>query len=277
MKSHIIKSDGYIEDFDSQKLMSSLIRSGADIKQAESAIAYIMPRVREGMSTEDIYRMAIGYLSRIEHKLALKYSLKRAIMEMGPQGYIFEQYISKILSRYGYHTEVGQIIKGCCVDHEVDVVARKDDQVFFIECKYHNYKGTYSDVKTALYIHSRFVDIEKAFKKSFSGNNKYTGWLVTNTKCTSDAIKYASCVNLKIIAWQYPSKENLQYYIENKRLYPASILTSLKKKQKDTLFNCGIILIQELESAGLENIMHTLSVGKSSALKIINETKILLD
>jgi hypothetical protein len=277
MTSHIIKSDGYIEDFNSQKLMNSLIRSGADTKQAESAIAHIKPRIREGMSTEDIHKMAMEYLSRIEHKLALKYSLKRAIMEMGPQGYVFEQYISKILSRYGYRIEVGQILKGCCVDHEVDVVARKDNLVFLIECKYHNYRGTYSDVKTALYIHARFVDIEKAFKKTAGDNSKYHGWLVTNTKCTSDAIKYASCVKLKIIAWQYPSKRNLQYYIENKRLYPVSILTSLKKKQKDMLFNCGIILVQELESAGLENIMQTLSVAKSSALKIMNEIKILLD
>jgi Holliday junction resolvase len=277
MSSHIIKSDGYIEDFNSQKLLNSLIKSGASKKQAESAIAYIETRVQEGMSTEDIHQMAMEYLSGVEHKLALKYSLKRAIMNMGPQGYIFEQYISKILSRYGYQTEVGQILKGCCVDHEVDVVAKKDNLVFLIECKYHNYRGTYSDVKTALYVHARFIDIEKASKKIAGDNNRYHGWLVTNTKCTSDAIKYASCVKLKIIAWQYPSKRNLQYYIDEKRLYPVSILTLIKKKQQETLFNSGIILVQELEAIGLENIMQTLSVDRDAALKIINEIKLLLD
>ncbi len=277
MNSHIIKSNGNIEDFSPDKIINSLIRSGCSRKQAEKVLGHIRTQIHDGMSTDDIHRMALKHLGKVEHRLALKYSLKKAIMGMGPHGYIFEQYIAKILSKYGYHTEVGQILKGCCVDHEVDVVAKKDNLVFFVECKYHNHRGTYSDVKTALYIHARFVDIEKAIRKKSDKKNHYHGWLVTNTKCTGDAVKYASCVKLKILAWQYPETRNLQYYIEKKKLYPVSILTSIKKKQKKVLFDSGILLVQELIAMDGEGIMRILSIDRSATLKILNEIDLLLN
>ncbi|MCJ7665492.1 MAG: ATP cone domain-containing protein [Actinobacteria bacterium] len=277
MSEHIIKSDGNLETFNEDKIISSLIKAGATPEQARDALDHLKPEIKDGASTDDIHNMAIDHLSNVEHKLVLKYSLKRAIMDMGPQGYVFEEYIAKILDRYGYNTQVSQILKGCCVDHEVDVLAKKDNLVFFIECKYHNYRGTYSDIKTALYVHARFIDIEKAFrKKKGSDNIHYHGWLVTNTKCTSDAIKYAECVKLKILAWQYPEVENLQYYIENKKLYPVSILTTITKNQKEILFKSGILLIQELVSMDAGEIMQLLSIDKIRTLMIINEIDILL-
>jgi hypothetical protein len=198
-------------------------------------------------------------------------------MDLGPQGFVFERFMAKVLSEYGYETKVGQIIKGCCVDHEVDVVARRDNLVFFLECKYHNDKGTYSDVKTALYVHARFMDIEKACRKQPGGADHYQGWLVTNTKATRDAIKYASCVKLKILAWQYPEDENLQYYIENKRLYPISILPSIKGAHKEILFGAGIILVQDLIAVDAEEIMKILSIDRKKVSGILDEIGLLVN
>ena len=277
MKEHIIKSDGNLETFNEDKIISSLTKSGATPEQARDVLDYLKPEIREVASTEDIHNLAIQHLSKVEHKLVLRYSLKRAIMSMGPQGFVFEKYIAKILDNYGYTTEVGQILKGCCVNHEVDVVAKKDTTVFFIESKYHNHRGIYSDVKTALYIHARFVDIKKAIKKKKDSNNiHYYGWLVTNTKATSEAIKYATCVKLRILAWQYPKEKNLQYYIEKKKLYPISILTTITKNQKEALFDSGILLVQELVSMGDDEIMRLLSIKKIKTMKILNEIEILL-
>ena len=276
MNGHIVKSNGAIEDFSPEKIIDSLIRSGTSKKQAENAFNNIRSEVHDGMSTEDIYQMALKHLHTVEHKLALKYSLKKAMMGMGPHGYIFERYIARILSKYGYQTKVSEMLKGCCVDHEVDVVAKKDNLIFFVECKYHNHRGTYSDVKTALYIHARFMDIEKALRKKSDEKKHYHGWLVTNTKCSTDAIKYASCVKLKILAWQYPEEKNLQYYIEEKKLYPISILTSLKKKQKEVLFDSDILLVQELVALDGQDIMRMLSINDRIAFKILDEIDLLL-
>ncbi|GAI34318.1 unnamed protein product, partial [marine sediment metagenome] len=202
MEKYIIKADGKKEQYDEEKISSSFIKAGASPEITTAATKTINKKVKDNMSTDEIYHRALSHLRVLEPRVALKYSLKRAIMDMGPEGFVFEKYIAKILREYGFITEVGQIINGYCVNHEVDVVAKKESQVCMIECKYHNSRGTKSDIKTALYIHSRFLDIEKAYREKDNNNNtRLEAWLVTNTKCTSDAIKYTGCVNLKILAW----------------------------------------------------------------------------
>ena len=277
MKKYIIKADGKKEPYDEQKINSSFIKAGASPEIATEATGIINKKVKDNMSTDEIYHKALGHLRVLEPGVALKYSLKRAIMDMGPEGFAFEKYIAKILREYGFSTEVGQILNGYCIEHEVDVVAKKEDKICLIECKYHNSPGIKSDVKTALYIHSRFLDIEKASREKDNNNHiSFEAWLVTNTKCTSDAIKYANCVGLKILAWYYPKVENLQYFIETKKLYPISILSTINEKQKEILFDSDIILIKELYSYGTDNLAKLMSVSQPQALKILNEASILL-
>jgi hypothetical protein len=261
MTKYIIKSDGKKEPYDVEKIKSSIIKAGASPEVASKTAGIINKKVKDNMSTDEIHQRAVSHLRALEPGAALRYSLKRAIMNIGPEGFAFEKYIAKILREYGYSAEVGQFIGGYCVEHEVDVVAKKEGKIYLIECKYHNSPGIKSDVKIALYIHSRFLDIEKARGGKYS-NDYLEAWLVTNTKCTSDAIKYANCVGLKVMAWHYPRVENLQYFIETKQLYPISILSTINKKQKEILLDSGIILIKELESY--------------KASRIINEARILL-
>lgn len=277
MEKYIIKADGKKEQYDEEKISSSFIKAGASPEITTAATKTINKKVKDNMSTDEIYHRALSHLRVLEPGVALKYSLKRAIMDMGPEGFVFEKYIAKILREYGFITEVGRIINGHCVNHEVDVVAKKESQVCMIECKYHNSRGTKSDIKTALYIHSRFLDIEKAYREKDNNNNtRLEAWLVTNTKCTSDAIKYAGCVNLKILAWHYPKVENLEYFIETKKLYPISILSTITEKQRDILFDSDIILAKELGSYKMDSLAELISVRQSRASKILNEASIII-
>ena len=85
-------------------------------------------------------------------------------MQLGPSGHPFEEYIGDILTAKGYDTKVSQILRGACITHEVDVIARTDSRHIMIECKFHNAPGTKSDVQTALYTHARFMDIRRGDK-----------------------------------------------------------------------------------------------------------------
>lgn len=277
MEKYIIKADGKKEPYDEEKISSSFIKAGASPEIATTATKTINKKVKDNMTTDEIYHSALSHLRVLEPRVALKYSLKRAIMDMGPEGFVFEKYIAKILREYGFITEVGQILNGYCVDHEVDVVAKKETQVCLIECKYHNSPGIKSNIKTALYIHSRFLDIEKAYReKDNDSHTHFEAWLVTNTKCTSDVIKYAGCVGLKILAWHYPKVENLQYFIETKKLYPISILSTITEKQRDILFDSDIILAKELGSYKVGSLAELISVSQPEASKILNEVNIIL-
>jgi len=277
MEKYIIKADGKKEQYDEEKISSSFIKAGASPEIATAATKTINKKVKDNMSTDEIYHRALSHLRALEPGVALKYSLKRAIMDMGPEGFVFEKYIAKILREYGFITEVGQILNGYCVNHEVDVIAKKENQVCLIECKYHNSPGIKSDIKTALYIHSRFLDIEKAYReKDNNSHTHFEAWLVTNTKCTSDVIKYAGCVGLKILAWHYPKVENLQYFIETKKLYPISILSTITENQKDALFDSDIILAKELGNYRMDNLAELISVSQPAALKILNEASVII-
>ncbi len=271
MEKYIIKADGKKEPYDKGKISSSIKKAGASPEITAEATKTINRKIKPNMSTDEIFHRTVEHLKTHEPKVALKYSLKRAIMNMGPEGYVFEKYIAKILREYGYVTEVSQILKGYCVEHEVDVVATKDNNTYLIECKYHNSPGTKSDVKIALYIHSRFQDIKKALMLKTSNNIPLEAWLVTNTKCTSDAIKYSNCAGLKVLAMHYPRLENLQYYIVTKKLYPISILSTITERQKERLFNSGIIMVKELTALGTDKLAGLLGTDTSEVSKILDE------
>ena len=168
-------------------------------------------------------------------------------MELGPSGYPFEKYVAEILNRQGYKTKVGQIVQGHCVTHEVDVIAEKENDFIMIECKYHNLRGVFCDVKIPLYIQSRFKDLEKQWLTLHTNRSKnHKGWLITNTRFSSDAIQYGTCVDLKLIGWDYPIKGSLKDQIDSLGLYPITCLTTLTKIEKQRLLDKKIVLCSEV-------------------------------
>ncbi len=162
----VTKASGRMEEFDIGKLIDSLMRSGAPEDIARDIADKVSVQVTHSMNTRHIFRMAKKLLRQYSHATGMRYSLKKAIYALGPTGYPFEKYVARILKSYGYGVEVNRIIKGYCVTHEVDVLASKDDRRCVIECKYHANGEKPADVKIALYVHSRFNDIRRAFEIS---------------------------------------------------------------------------------------------------------------
>ena len=149
---YVRKSDGGLVAFSEKKLRRSLTRSGATDETADGIIASLRPRLYPGISTREIYDQAFGMLKDMMRPAAARYHLKRAILELGPSGFPFEQFIGELFRRRGYTVQTNQFITGHCVRHEVDVLATTAGEKNFIECKYHQ-AGIKCDVKVALYVH----------------------------------------------------------------------------------------------------------------------------
>lgn len=243
----ITKASGEAIPFSADKLKHSLERAGADDMQVERIVEEISSRLYEGISTKKIYRIAFNLLKENSRHLAAKYNLKRAIMELGPSGYPFEKYIGEILRCQGYQITVGEVVQGQCVNHEIDVIAQIDHQHFMIECKYHNQPGTFCDVKIPLYIQARFKDVESQWVKLPGHGTKFhQGWVVTNTRFSSDALQYGNCAGLKLLGWDYPVKGGLKDLIDTLGLYPVTCLTTLGKTEKQHLLDKKIVLCKEI-------------------------------
>jgi len=243
------KSSGIVEPFDAFKLRGSLARSGASEQTIDAIVARIEDDMVDGVKTTAIYAQAFSLLKKFSRGVASVYSIRRAVMELGPNGFPFERFIAEILKVKGYETMTDQIVLGKCVDHEMDVVAWKGDELIMVEAKFHNTPGFKSDIKTALYIKARFEDlVETEFEYGGKRRKITEGWLVTNTKFTEHAIRYGECNNLKLIGWNYPRIGNLEDLINETHLHPLTCLTSLSTKDKQTLLKNGFVLCRDIEN-----------------------------
>ncbi len=271
--AHVKKADGTIEPFLRDKLIASLKRAGAESNLAEEITEHIESELEEGMSTSHIYKHAFFLLEKNQRKVAFRYSLRRAIMDLGPSGFPFEDFIAALFREKGYKAETGQMLIGTCVEHEVDVVAYNENKLIVCEAKFHNQLGTKSDLKVVLYVKARLDDLrgttfDYGFKRTVD-----EGWVITNTKFTSTATHYAKCNNLTLIGWNYPKKGNLQEMIEDSGLHPITCLTALSQMQKKTLLAQGIILCRDVLKN--ESALHSLGLSQEKIVRVFDEIKAL--
>lgn len=239
------KANGTEEYFSFEKLYNSLINSNASIDEAKGIIEQLKEKFHEGISTNKIHSMAFRMLKKQSLRSASCYYLKKGIMELGPTGYPFETFISQLFNELGYKSERSVILKGKCVSHEIDVIAKKEEEIMIMECKYKNIAGVAVDVKVPLYINSRFEDVlnNGLIQPPFT---KYKGWIVTNSRFTDDAQAYANCKNINLLSWDYPYDNSLKKIIDNLKLYPITCLNSITKDEKNWLLNKKVVLVKEL-------------------------------
>lgn len=226
----ILKADGTSEEFEPSKLEHSLKRAGASDELVRSVIERILTDIGEEETTSSIYTKAFEYLKEGEHIPAARYAMRRALIELGPTGFPFEDYVGELYRALGYTTKVGTMVQGKCVEHEVDLIAEKEGECIAAELKFHNQAGFKTDTKVALYVHARFLDLQQSATSHIT-----RPLLITNTKFTHNAIDYATCVGLDLISWSYPEKGNLQDIIQETRVYPITVLTTLNQEEKKML------------------------------------------
>ncbi|OGZ07362.1 MAG: hypothetical protein A3C93_02895 [Candidatus Lloydbacteria bacterium RIFCSPHIGHO2_02_FULL_54_17] len=243
---YIIKASGERELWDSRKLERSLLAAKAERGLAQEIVRHIEKDLKDGLRTSDIYRHAFTLLKRYDRPIAAEYSLRKSLAELGPSGFPFERFVAKLLETQGYKTRVGTTVHGACVEHEVDVVAEKNDERILVEAKFHNSSEIKSDVKVALYVSARFADIAKKLEREDVSARFTHAWLITNTNFTSQAIKYGTCAGLALTGWNYPKGRTLQDLIQETQTHPLTCLTTLTTSQKNRLLSDNIVLCRDI-------------------------------
>lgn len=265
----IIKKSGETVLFSSEKVKESLKRAGADQTTIQEIVKTLKGEMYEGISTKEIYNRAFQLLKKKNSYQASRYKLKKAIYELGPTGFPFERFIAAIFKHSGFKTEVGKIIPGKCITHEVDVVASKDKKTLLMECKFHGTEGKKSDVKVPLYIDSRFRDI-KNLNSSIVFDE---GWVVTNTVFTEDAVTYAKCVGLHLLSWNSPKGSGLKERIDHTGLYPITVSTLLSSREKQFLLSRDVVLCKELINDKF--YLDHLGISDNRQKRILKEMEVL--
>jgi len=255
---YVVKASGDRVIFDQEKLIRSLDKAGAGQDIISEVISGLNDQLYDGITTQKIYRQAYKILNKLTKRGAGRYKLKEAIFELGPSGYPFEIFVGELLKSQGYKVEVGIIVQGKCVKHEVDVVAENEHNHFIVECKFHSSPTKKSNVVVPLYIHSRFRDIIATMHNLPGYQTKlHQSWLVTNTRFTTDAIDYGVCSGMNMISWDYPHDSSLSKRVSMSGIHPITSLSCLKKAEKQKLLGLGIVTCHLL----LENRKQLIDLG----------------
>jgi len=271
---YVINSIGKKEPFSLKKVYRSCRRVGASKDLARKVSKEIEKNVYSGIKTSEIFKWVSQLLSKEAPRSLIRFSLKEAMRRLGPSGFDFEKYIAEIFSKEGFEVKINQQIPGYCISsYEIDFLAKKKDLTYIGECKYHYLPGKRVDLKIALSNHARSLDISK--NHSFKGELRNI--MVTNTKFTSEVIKYAKCVGIELLGWNYPSRKGLESIIEKLKLYPITILPSFKRYFKKIFAQERMMLALDLLSDSPQNLVKKLGLPQEEIESLIEEAKVLLE
>jgi len=270
--SHLLitKADGQLEPFDPAKLEHSLAHAGASSTMRAKILAHVLTQLHAGIMTEEIYHHAFEMLREQESKpVAARYSMKRAVFALGPSGFPFERFLAEVFKGHGWSVRTDVTLVGRCAPHEIDVLMEKDGQRIGIEAKFHNDPGGKTDIKDALYVYARYEDLKKAPEAS---SRVTEGCLVTNTRFTRNALRYAQCSNLRVLGWDYPRTRGLLNLIEEAGVHPLTCLTTLTDGEKRRLLDQKIVLCKHVQTP---HILQEYGVKPDRIPKVLEEAKLL--
>jgi hypothetical protein len=275
MHIQVTKADGTAEYFKVEKLRRSLRRAGATPAEVNSIVAQIQAELYDGMQTQEIYRRAFTLLRQEELPTAARYSLRRALFSIGPTGFPFELLLGRLFTAEGYQVRTGIIIKGHCAEHEIDVAAFNETHSFVGEAKFHARPGIKTDLQVAMYSYARLLDLRdnRICQESICQIKEF--WLITNTKFTSAVERYAECVGVNLLSWDYPRNNNLYDRLQRHRLYPITVLQSVTPSQTTILIDRGIIVCQDLINN--PQVLRVLHISEKRQESILAEASAIIN
>jgi len=270
------KYTGELVPFDESALRHSLTRSGANEEEVNLVYKTIQSSLYDGISTKELYEMAFNTLRGQKNSYAARYSLKKAIRELGPEGFYFEKWIARLFQEDGYKAITGQTVQGHAVSHEIDVVALKGNEMLAIECKFRNDAEAKISVTTPMYFKSRKDDITGISYTFFNKQQEFTdGWLVTNAYLTKDSIAFGEYYKMNLLAWDYPKDNSIKLRVDSNAEYPVTCLTNITDQDKAMLLKNQCILVKDLLHQ--PQVLDQIEVPKDKQSLIIKEATELVN
>lgn len=275
-KIYVIKQNGERELFSSRKVYRSAQRVGASHQLANKIVGIIEKEIYPEITTKKIFSRIKKILSKEKPRSGIRFSLKKAMEKLGPTGFPFEKYVAEIFYHLGHKVKINQHINGHCLKYEIDFLARKNNVLYIGECKYRNLKEGLVHSKDALANQARFLDLQMGSYLKKNNALKIKTLLVTNTKFTNSAIRYAYCVGAELLGWREPKDKGLEIIIEEHQLYPITILPSFKKDIAFCFKKKKLMLAKDLLETTPKKTARHLNIPLKRAERLRKEAEILL-
>jgi hypothetical protein len=272
----VTKADGRKQQFIKEKIIQTCIRMGATRELAEKIANEIENKIYDGISTRKILQMLFSRLRK--HKPVMKHhiDLRRALslMKSAPD---FEKFIQLMLSEHGYNVTPNQIIRGRCVEHEVDGVAKKDNKTYIVEVKHHYKFHTPTSLDVSRIARAILEDLREGYRMGLNNLKVDNALIVCNTKLSEHAKRYADCQGILHMGWSSGSNRDLQTMIEEKKLYPITFLKGLKTDTRNRFTSNGIVMLKQLTENSLIELRGSTGLSKQKLSSILDSARTILE
>ena len=262
----VTKIDGSRRPFERENVIRTCMRLRASREIAEAVADKVESKLYDGISTKEILRMIYRYLA--EHRPQVKHEvdLRKAIclLRSKPD---FEQYIVRLLTALGYNVLGPQIVRGRCVEHEIDAIAMKNNEAIYVEVKHHLWPHTYTGLDIFLQARATFEDLAGGYQLGYNKVPFNRPMVVCNTKLSDHAKRYSNCAQVDHICWKSPQDNSLEKLIEDYRLYPITLMKTLDSKSQARLGDAGVLLLQELVASDPLTLSHKTKIPKNKIEK----------
>lgn len=271
----VVKFDGARQLFDREKIIHTCVRMGVENEAAELVVEKIEGRAYDGIPTKKILRMVFRYLKKFRPKTRHQIDLRRAISLLRPKP-DFEQFVRIVLREEGYTMTPNQIVRGKCVEHEIDGVARKGGETFMVEVKHHYNHHKYTGLDPSRIAWATLQDLAEGFAMDLNSEKFTRAMIVCNTKFSQHAKQYGECRGLLNIGWKEPPKHGLERMIEENSLYPITFLRGLNKKERISLLNEGVVLLKHLVAQEVDVLSKKTSIPRTKLRLNIKKSEEIL-
>lgn len=140
---YVVKADGTKQLYERKKIIELCLKMHTPLEVAEKIADKIEKRLYDGIETKRILMMVFKYLGHYKPAVKYQIDLRRAISLLRPKP-DFERFIQLLLRGHGYRVLPNMIVRGRCVEHEIDAIAIKDDETILVEVKHHFNHHTYT-------------------------------------------------------------------------------------------------------------------------------------
>jgi hypothetical protein len=271
----VTKANGTKQLFDKEKIVRTCLRMGATKAVAESIAEEIETLMYDGIETKEILRMIFRQLRKRRPSVKHQIDLRKALSLLNPAP-DFELFVQILLSEHGYTVNPNQIIRGRCVEHEIDAIAGKNGETFIVEVKHHFNYHTPTSLDVGRISRAVLEDVTEGFKLGLNDLKIDRAMIVCNTKLSEHAKRYAECRGIYHIGWSSPPNNDLQTMIEEKQLYPITNLRRLTHVTKKKLVSNGIILLKQLTEKNPKELRRQTGIPKKNLESIIRKSTDIL-
>jgi len=230
---------------------------------AKAVAEKIEARAYDGIRTKKIMQMIFAYMRKHRPEIKHIVDLRSAISMLRPKP-DFELFIAQLLRAYGHKVRSNRMIAGRCIEHEIDAIAEKDRDVIYVEVKHHYKPHTYTGIDVFLEARATFEDLVDGYK---SGANKIKfnkAMIISNTKLSDHARRYADCRNIKYIGWKAPAERGMGRMIEEKKLHPITFLRDLDPVDEIKLGDAGIVTLKQILDLSVDVLWKKTKVPKKT-------------